>query len=135
MKDADLRPGELEETFSTQRFFPKAALRDFYRSRSPNLTENKFRRILYALEKRELIHKVDRGIYVLGKDQPDNRSSVILIPAFSDQIQGLSRLIKENLPFLDFLVWETRILFEFMLHLPGQNQIILETESNRGVGF
>ena len=128
MKEKRLHLQELTKAFSSQRFFRKTELREFFRSRLPDLTGNEFRRVLYALEKRGLIRKVDRGVYVWGKDRQNTRPTEKYIPAFSDGVKTLCSLIKENFPFLDFLIWETRILHEFMLHLPGQNQIILETE-------
>jgi hypothetical protein len=128
MEDLNLHLSELKRALSGQRFFLKTNLRDFYRSRSPELSENTFRRILYTLEKRNLIRKIDRGVYILGNDQPGHQSQKKFIPTFSTELSALSNSIKAAFPFVEYLIWETKILHEFMLHQPGQNQIILETE-------
>ena len=67
MEEVKLYFSELKDSLSTQSFFRKTDLRDFYRSRSAELSENAFRRILYALEKRTLIRKIDRGVYTMVK--------------------------------------------------------------------
>lgn len=128
MEDLNLHLSELKMALSGQSFFCKTNLRDFYRSRSPELSENTFRRILYTLEKRNLIRKIDRGVYTLGNDQPGHQSKKKFIPTFSTELSALSNSIKAAFPFVEYLIWETKILHEFMLHQPGQNQIILETE-------
>jgi hypothetical protein len=83
---------------------------------------------LYTLEKRSIIRKIDRGIYTLGNDQPNHQLQKKFIPTFSTELGVLSNSIKAAFPFVEYLIWETKILHEFMLHQPGQNQIILETE-------
>jgi len=128
MEDTNLHIPELKSSFSGRSFFRKADLRDFYRTRSVELSEKTFRRILYALEKRDLIRKIDIGVYTLGNDHPGLRSQKNFIPTFSPELSALNITIKAAFPYVEYLIWETRILHEFMLHQPGQNQIILETE-------
>ena len=128
MEEMNLHLAELRKVFSGQRFLRKTDLREFYRSRSPELSENSFRRILYALEKQELIRKIDRGVYVLENDQPGQPFRKLFLPTFSDEVSTLSDSITIAFPYMEYLVWETRILHEFMLHQPGRNQIILESE-------
>ena len=50
------------------------------------------------------------------------------IPTFSAELSAIKDSIQSAFPYVKFLIWETRILHEFMLHQPGQNQIVLETE-------
>ena len=38
--------------------------------------------------------------------------------------------VKTVFPYAETLIWETRCLHEFMLHQPGQSQVILETEKD-----
>ena len=49
---------DLKEKFSDREYVRKSDLRQFYLSRNPNLTEQAFRRILYSLEKQEIITSV-----------------------------------------------------------------------------
>ena len=128
MEDLTLHLSELKRAFSGRSFFRKTELRDFYRSRSAELSGKTFRRILYALEKGDLIRKIDIGVYTLGNDQPGHQSQKKFIPTFSTELSALSNSIKAAFPFVEYLIWETKILHEFMLHQPGQNQTILEAE-------
>ena len=54
---------ELRGAFSGTSVFGKVDLRCFYQKRSPSLSEPAFRRILYALERRDQIISVDAGVY------------------------------------------------------------------------
>jgi hypothetical protein len=115
--------------FSGQKFFGKADLRNFYQARSPALSEKAFRRILYALETRDLITSVDTGVYVLTSGHTKSRIPKKFSPTFSLELRELNDAAKTAFPYAEYLLWETRVLHEFMLHQPGQSQIILETET------
>jgi hypothetical protein len=127
----ELNKPDLINNFSGQKLISKADLRNFYHLRSPNLTEAAFRRILYMLEKQHLLLAIGRGIYTLQ----DPLSSQLtqkkkFAPTLSPNVKKLNDEIHEVFPYLGYLIWETKILHEFMVHQPGQNQIILETEKD-----
>lgn len=124
----DLHIFDLKNTFSGHKFFRKAELRNFYRAYELDLPEKTFRRILYSLENRDIIRKIDAGVYILGDKQPRQPIKKKFSPVLSTEIISVSSSIKAMFPYVEFIIWETRILHEFMLHQPGQNQIILETE-------
>jgi hypothetical protein len=128
MEAMNLHISELKKAFFSRNYIRKTDLRNFYRIQSAELSENRFRRILYALEKKDLIRQVDIGIYVLGYEDPGLFVKKKFVPTFSDELSDLNSSIKTAFPYAKFLTWETRSLHEFMLHQPGQNQIILETE-------
>ena len=128
MDDKNLSISELKKTFTRQKYFRKADLVDFYRSRSANLSENDFRRILYGLKKLGVIQAVDAGVYTLRDEQPSPRPQKKFVPVFSPELSSLNESIQTAFPYTKYLVWETRILHEFMLLQPGKNQVILETE-------
>lgn len=124
----DLHVSELKKSFSGQKFFRKKELRNFYRAQEKDLSEKAFRRILYHLEKQGLIQVVDAGVYILGDGQAQSSIRKKFPPNISAELEKLSDSINKTFPYTSFLIWETRILHEFMLHQPGQSQIILETE-------
>jgi hypothetical protein len=128
MEKVNLHIPELKSSFSSQKFFRKADLRDFYRARSGELSEKTFRRILYALVRRHLILRVDAGVYTLDNGQDRSQSLKKFIPAFSPELRELNISVKAAFPYAEYLLWETRALHELMLHQPGRNQIILEVE-------
>jgi hypothetical protein len=127
MKKDNLYIYELKNFFSDQKSFRKSGLRDFYRKLYDKLDEKTFRRILYALEKENIVTAVDRGTYILGNDEILKRRKGF-IPTFSLELKSLSDSIQAAFPYTEILIWETRVLYDFMIHQPGQNLIILEAE-------
>jgi hypothetical protein len=120
---------ELRNRFSDQKYALKADLRNFYRHLYPEMTEQAFRRILYALEKQNLIVSVGRGIYFIQNPLSfQQHQKKKFAPALSRNVKKLNDEIKETFPYISYLVWETKILHDFMVHQPGQNQVNLETE-------
>jgi hypothetical protein len=128
MKKDNLRTAELNIKFSNKKNFRKSELRDFYRSIYEELDEKVFRRFLYSLEKEKIISKVDTGIYVLSNNEKAGSLKNKFIPKFSSELVLISNLVQKKFPYTKIILWETRILHEFMLHQPGQNLTILETE-------
>jgi hypothetical protein len=115
--------------YSSQQFVSKSQLRNFYQSTTPDMTEQTFRRILYALEKKNMIVSTGRGMYACFPEHSSNtRNKRAFSPNTSDKTKEINNEIKENFPYIDFLIWETSSLHDLMLHQPVQNQIILETE-------
>ncbi|NMB87907.1 MAG: hypothetical protein GYA17_06080 [Chloroflexi bacterium] len=120
---------ELVTKFSGQKYVFKSDLRIFYHSLYTDFSEPTFRRILYALEKQNVIIHAGRGTYVLQDPHSSQTPrKQLFIPTLSAEIIQINREIKETFPYTDYLLWETNILHEFMLHQPGQNYIILECE-------
>lgn len=129
----ELNIHEFKNKFSGQKYVSKTDLRNFYQLLYPDLTEQAFRRILYALEKQNLIISTGRGIYIfqnpISTQHPQKKK---FIPTLSPNVKMVNDEIKGTFPYLDYLIWETKILNELMIHQPGQNQIILETEKGTG---
>ncbi len=118
---------DLNLEFSNRETVQKNELREFYRLQDPDLTEQAFRRILYALENEKRIIPLGAGIYALiNPSLASNRRK--FIPSLSSAAEELSISIRENFPYTQYMIWETNILHEFMIHQPGQSQIILEIE-------
>ncbi|HTX90388.1 MAG TPA: DUF6577 family protein [Anaerolineales bacterium] len=122
---------ELINTFSGHRSVQKANLRSFYFQRSQPATEQAFRRFLYGLEKRQIVTPIGAGIYAFlyESSQPASKKKHFL-PDWSQEFIALNQAIQEAFPYIQYLGWETRVLHEFMLHQPGQNLFIIETEKD-----
>jgi hypothetical protein len=128
MKDENLCIPELKKSFYGRKFMWKEDLREFYRAKSTGFDEKSFRRILYALEMRELIVRIDSGVYTFANGQAGLQSLEKFVSSFSPELRELNNIIRIAFPYAEYLLWETRVLHEFMLHLPGQSQILLEPE-------
>lgn len=128
MNAANLYLPELKAAFSRRVFFGKADLRNFYRKQFSTFSETTFRSILYTLEKQAAIIPVDVGVYRLSDGSDPSHTTEKFVPTFSDELRQLYHTVQAAFPYTQNLVWETRLLHEFMLHQPGQSQVILETE-------
>ena len=125
-ENANLKISELNKAFQNTDYVDKKVLRNFYLQHNPYLTDQDFRRVLYALEKEEVISSTGSGVfYYTGNENPAKKK---YIPSPSQSLQDLDRKFKETFPYLKYLVWETRIFNEFMILQSGQNLIILDVE-------
>lgn len=128
----------LKLAFPASKKFRRSDLRDFYRNQEYEMTDQAFRRKLYSLEKKAIVRKTGRGIYCLDEvkleeanfdlAQTISTAKQKYIPTISPEIGEFSALILSNFPYTTYLIWETRALHEFMVHQPGQSQIIVEVE-------
>jgi hypothetical protein len=122
---------ELRHTFSGSGFIQKSDLKNFYLHHSQTTTEQAFRRFMYWMEKQQIIIPIGAGIYAFQDRglQPAIRKRRFS-PGWSQELGTLNEVIRKAFPYVQYLVWETRILHEFMIHQPGQNFFILETEKD-----
>ena len=105
----------------------KANLRSFYFQHHPELTQQTFRRLLYALEKQRVIIPIGAGMYIFQLSPSSvERVKFALVP--SSEIVEIAAIVQKSFPYLDYLIWDTSLLHEFMNHQPGQGQVILEVE-------
>ena len=121
----------LRNTFSGFKSVQKSDLRNFYAHHSQSATEQGFRRFLYGLEKQNILTPIGTGIYAFH-DQPSlsvtNKKH--FSPHWSGELGLLNEVVRRAFPYVEYLLWETRVLHEFMIHQPGQNLFILETEKD-----
>lgn len=122
----DLRINDFEKEFLNIQNIPKKDIKEFYFQWYPNLTDQTFRRVIYSLEKNNVITSSGSGMYYIFFNKYSSKKK--FVPSFSKYIEELNLKTKTAFPYVNYLIWETRILGEFMIHQPGQNQIILETE-------
>lgn len=127
MKDTStlLHLPELKAAFSERVSIAKNELRSFYRIRTQDFNEQFFRRVLYALEKEQILVPLGSGVYVF-KEQEVNKRKFLHSP--SKELSSIHQILQKTFPYLDYLCWETRILHEFTTHQPGQNIIVVEAE-------
>jgi hypothetical protein len=113
---------QLKLTFQGRDSFTREELWDFYRQYEPDLLDGTLGWRIYHLKEKKIIRSTKKGIYTLSykpvyKAEVDNKSKELFLK--------LSRHFDE----LKACVWSTRLLNEFMLHIPGKSSIILEIEN------
>jgi hypothetical protein len=122
---------ELRNAFSGFKSVQKSDLRNFYIQHSQAATEQSFRRFLYRLEKLEIIAPIGAGVYAFhGQTSALTSKKKRFSPNWSQELGKLNEIFQKTFPYARYLIWETRVLHEFMLLQPGQNFFILETEKD-----
>lgn len=123
-----LQTSELKAIFSGHNAIPKNDLRNFYRTHAQNFTEQFFRRVLYTLEKEQVLVPMNAGMYAF-KEQEANRKGKFS-HRLSKKLSSVHQVLQKAFPYLDYLCWETSLLHEFMTHQPGQSLIVIEAEKD-----
>ncbi|EJR28531.1 hypothetical protein IIE_05370 [Bacillus cereus VD045] len=116
-----MRELEIKEKFANQRFTTKE-LFEFYKEQEDDLKETTFRWRVYHLKQQGVIKTVSRGVYEIG-------SEILFIPNLSKDAKRIFRKLKNEFPYVDFVIWETKWLNNFMVHQPNTMNIIIEVES------
>jgi hypothetical protein len=78
---------------------------------------------IYHLVDQGVLHRISRGIYSFSKNEGKE-----FIPEINKSLKYLSGRIYKQFPFIDFCIWSTKWLNEFMLHQPFRFYTILEIE-------
>lgn len=124
-----INEAEISRAFSGSRSVQRSDLRKFYEQHSRAGTEQAFRRFLYRLEKRRIIASAGAGVYEFHDPAlPAAAQKKPFSPTWSPELVQLNNAFRKAFPYAQYLLWETRVLHEFMLLQPGQNFSILEAE-------
>jgi hypothetical protein len=78
----------------------------------PELKYSTLKWRLYSLKEQGLIKNTGRGLYALGSKLP------IFHAPINRKIRLMNNLIKEEFPYLNFSIWSTQWLSDYMLHQP-----------------
>lgn len=111
----------LQERFKGLESFTRKELYNFYCEFEPTLKETTFRWRIFDLKRSKIIRSLATGIFTLGY-LPE------YYPEITDEYRELSTNLSKRFSGLNLCIWSTRILNEFMLHIPGNAITILEVE-------
>ncbi|MFS0878716.1 DUF6577 family protein [Metabacillus niabensis] len=118
-----MRENELKEKFADRRFTTKELFEFYNELAEGELKQTTFRWRVYHLKKQGLIKTVSRGVYEIGTE-------ILFIPKLSKDAKRIFRKLKKEFPYVDFVIWETEWLNNFMIHQPSTMNIIVEVESD-----
>lgn len=117
-----MRENEIEEKFAERRFTTNELYQFYNELEEGELKQTTFRWRVYNLKKLGIIKTVSRGVYEIG-------SEILFIPKLSKDAKRIFRKLKKEFPYVDFVIWETEWLNNFMVHQPSTMNIIVEVES------
>lgn len=89
----------------------------------PNWSYNTISMYLSKLKKEGIINAPSRGIYEL-------ESTLLFQPKLSSKLRKMYNKIKRTLPYINFCIWETNWLNDFMHHQPFRHYLVVEVEKN-----
>lgn len=113
----------LQERFKGRESFTRKELYDFYCEFEPALKETTFRWRIFDLKTNRIIRSLATGIFTLGYQHE-------YYPEITDDNRELFDALSKQFAGLKLCIWSTRILNEFMLHIPGNFITILEVEKD-----
>ncbi len=76
---------------------------------------------IYKLVEKSIIKRIGRGKYVLGKQKEFQ-------PVITKTNKNIFLKLKKEFPFLDISIWSTKWITQWMLHVPGTFETIIEVE-------
>lgn len=117
----DFTIDQLKNKFNGRESFSRKELFEFYRQIEPDLKETTFRWRIYDLKAKKIITSASREFF-----------SLAYRPAFQPEVdeagKKIYKKIEKQFPGLKQCIWSTKIVNEFMLHIPGRFITILQVE-------
>lgn len=127
---SELAISEFRKKFDGKEFITNVEIKGFYSQFIPELNGADLRRIVYGLEKENILYTSGSGVFNLTTAETNSNyhTKQKFKPALSVNLMGIRKEIKQKFPLLDCILWETRILHDFMVQQPKINLLVLECE-------
>lgn len=109
---------------SDKKIYNRENLFEIFQSEKKDLSASAFRWTLYGLLKEDKLFKLDYDNYITVKPNvlPDYR------PLYSDKANILEQMLADKYPDLNFVLFESVLLNEFLNHQIAQNTIYVQVE-------
>lgn len=111
---------ELKSTFNKEPFTHNQ-LYQFYAKKKPGLNKNTFRWYIHTLKKERVFYSVKRGLYLMGNKD-------YFMPEIQQALKTLYMKIKNQFPYSQISIWDTKWLANYMVHQPLTNNTIVEVD-------
>ena len=111
----------VKKQFSEKELFTKKELGDVLQSYGLAKNDNALRQIIYTLKKKGIIQSPKRGIYT-------THTKAFYKPSLNNYLLKIRRLFTSRYPEINYCVWSSAYLHEFMVHQPFSSFYLLETE-------
>lgn len=115
---------DLEEN----KIYTHKELIDVLKEKRSGLAESSYHWIISVLVRNELLDKRGYDAYALCHDEKAREYR----PMYSDAATTLISEISEKFPYINFTVFETTLMNEFLNHLIAQNTVFVQTERDAG---
>ncbi|MBT3421202.1 MAG: hypothetical protein HOD63_05120 [Bacteroidetes bacterium] len=109
--------------FQKKSHFTKSDLVEYYSNKGIVLTDEGFRSKLYRWRKKGIIHDIANGKYVIN-----NKS--VFVPQSDEIIKKINKLYISKYDDVDYCIWSTSWLSNYMHHIPFYSFYVIETEKD-----
>jgi len=114
---------DIIDYFKGKDYFTKEDIRVYFKDAGISITDEALRIRIYRLKKKGIIQSVARGKYTIT-----NKPS--FMPESDKFIKKVNRLFLQKYDDLDYCIWNTRCLNNFMIHQPINAFYVLETDKD-----
>ncbi len=121
MKLEKLFENQITHYFENNKFLSRNELISSIKNDFPTWSNNTINTYISQLKKKEIIHSFSRGVYALGRIESFN-------PVINEKLKKISALIKKKFPFINYCIWTSSWINDFMRHQTFKNYIIIEVE-------
>jgi hypothetical protein len=121
-----MRTDQILTKLSNKTSYHRADLLAMLQREKKNVSDSTFRWTLYNLLQQQKIFKIDYDSYVFDKPKQLPKYK----PFYSEQALNLIQLLESLYPELEFVVFESVLLNEFLNHQISQNTIYLQVEKD-----
>ncbi len=114
------------QALSDQEEYSRSELSQVFLREKPDLTDSAFRWTLYNLQQDQKLFRIDYDAYTTTKPKilPEYR------PLYTDKAKDVSATLSHRFPELDFVVFESVLLNEFLNHQIAQNTIYFQVDKD-----
>src|SRR5690554_1570900 len=112
---------QLIETFKERTHFDRGELFSFLKQFDSEMTETALSWRIHDLLNKNTIYSVKRGVYSISNSKK-------YVPAISDKLIKLSKIVAKEFDDLDYCFWSTEWLNDFTRHQIGTYFYLIEVE-------
>ena len=98
-------------------------LYSFYQSEEPEIKKSTVNWRIYELARNGVLQRIGKGKYIIGK-------SIQYSPEISNKEIKVNNVIKKEFPFINYCIWNSSILSEFLQHQLSFRFILVEVEKD-----
>ena len=120
---------EVLDRIDDKKIYCHKELMDELKMLKTDLSESTYHWAISGLVRNGVLTRLGYDSYSLSSDKPKDE----YVPVYSDTAERLIRLISEKYPYVQFTVFETVLMNEFLNHLIAQNTVFIQVEKESSI--
>ena len=120
---------EVLDSIDDKKTYRHKELMDELRKLKTDLSDSAYHWAISGLVRDGALTRQGYDSYSLASDHPKDK----YMPIYSDNAETLIRLVSEKYPYVQFTVFETVLMNEFLNHLIAQNTVFIQVEKESSI--